>query len=121
MCLGHTQGFPRCTQHQNLGLQPLPKEEIVTAERPLTPRTPPRSRRRPRERPKEALTSHASHVPPATTTAYHGIAPPTTHSGAALGGLGMHGLAGGGLRQRYLVGGVVHGGGVGGDHVNLTV
>ena len=74
-----------------------------------------------RERLEGALTSQASHAPPATTTAYHGVAPPTTHSGAALGGLGTHGLAVGGLRQRHLVGGVVHGGRVDGDHVNLTV
>ena len=80
-------GSPRCNRDQKLGSQPPPKEEILTAERPLTPQTRPRSRRRPQERPEEALTSYASHVPPATTTAYHGIAPPTTHSGAALGGL----------------------------------
>ena len=60
-------------------------------------------------------------MPAAITTTYHGIAPPTTRSGDALGGLGTHGVAGGGLRQRHLVGGVVRGGGVGGDDVNLTV
>ena len=69
--------------------------------------------------PKEALTSRASHTPHATTTVHYGIAPPTTHSGAALGGLGTHGSADGGLRQRHLVDGVVHGGGVGGDDVNF--
>ena len=79
-----------------------------------TPNTSAEPRRWPRERLEEALTSHTSHVPPATTTACHGIAPPTIHSGAALGGLGTHGLAVGGLRQRHLVGGVVHGGRVDG-------
>ena len=69
--------------------------------------------------PKEALTSRASHTPHATTTVHYGIAPPTTHSEAALGTLGRHGAAGGGLRQRRLVDGVVRGGGVGGDGVNF--
>ena len=105
-------GSPRCNRDQKLGSQPPPKEEIRTAERPLTPRTPPRSRRWTRERPKEALTSRASHMPAAITTTYHGIAPPTTRSGAALDGLGTHGSADGSLRQRHLVGGVFRSGGV---------
>ena len=56
----------------------------------------------------------AAHAPPTPTTATHGLAPRTTHSGAALGGLGTHGSAGGGRRQRHLVIGVVLVGGGGG-------
>ena len=64
----------------------------------------------------EAITGRAAHAPPTPPTAHHGLAPRTTHSGAALGGLGTHGSAGGGRRQRHLVVGVVGGGGGGGGH-----
>ena len=64
----------------------------------------------------EAITGRAAHAPPTPPTAHHGLAPRTTHSGAALDGLGTHGSAGGGRRQRHLVVGVVGGGGGGGGH-----
>ena len=64
----------------------------------------------------EAITGRADRAPPTPTMAHHGLSPRTTHSRFALGGLGPHGSARGGLRQRHLVVGAVVGGGGGGDH-----
>ena len=61
-------------------------------------------------------TSRAAHATLTRTTAHHGLSPRTIHSRFALGGLGPHGSARGGLRQRHLVVGAVVGGGGGGDH-----
>ena len=60
-------------------------------------------------------TSRAARATLTRTTAHHGLSPRTTHSRFALGGLGPHGSARGGLRQRHLVVGAVVGGGGGGN------
>ena len=50
----------------------------------------------PRPQAAEAIIGRAAHAPPTPTTATHGLAPRTTHSGAALGGLCAHTSVGGG-------------------------
>ena len=62
-----------------------------------------------------ASTSRAARATLTRTTAHHGLSPRTIHSRFALGGLGPHESAHGGLRQRHLVVGAVVGGGGGGD------
>ena len=61
-------------------------------------------------------TSRAARETLKRATAHHGLSSRTTHSGFAMSGLGPHGPARGGLRQRHLVVGAVVGGGDGGDH-----
>ena len=67
-----------------------------------------------------ASTSRTARATLTRTTAHHGLSPRTIHSRFALGGLGPHESARGGLRQRHLVVGAVVGGGGGAAAVVTT-